>query len=270
VSAPRQIRPAAHFLARFGCFAIGTVYVLIGVWAMLALGRLAQPAADEERILQRIWALPFGGVLSGAVALGSAGYVIWLLFQAVFDPYRFGKTWKGIVERIGIALSALAYGAIAAKAVRVLLGDGGHGEHQEQDMVATILRWPAGQWLVGAAGAVVVIVGLYQLVYVYEADHKRQLRLRGRSKLARFSIDALAWAGYGARCAILVVLGGFLLRAAYSFNAGAVGDTDSAFDFLGLGGGRLGDALFSVVAVGTIAYGLFMYANGVYFEFGDD
>jgi hypothetical protein len=42
------------------------------------------------------------------------------------------------------------------------------------------------------------------------------------------------------------------------------------FNVLGLGGGTLGDGLFSAVAVGTIAYGLFMYANGLYFEFGDD
>ena len=47
-------------------------------------------------------------------------------------------------------------------------------------MVGVVLRWPAGRWLVAAAGAVVVIAGLYQLLYVYEGDHKRQLRLRGR------------------------------------------------------------------------------------------
>jgi hypothetical protein len=244
--------------------------VLVGVWAMLALWQVAYPAADEQRVLQRIMDIPFGSVLIGAVALGSGGYVVWLLFQAVFDPYRFGKTWKGVIERIGIALSTVAYGTIVAKALQVLLGDGAHGEQKQQHMVGIVLRWPAGRWLVAAAGAVVAIAGLYQLVYVYEGDHKRQLRLRGRSKASRVALDALAWVGYGARCAILVVLGGFLLRAAYSSNSRAVGDTDSAFNVLGLGGGTLGDALFSVVAVGTIAYGLFMYANGLYFEFGDD
>ena len=36
-----ELAPTFRVLARVGCFAIGTVYVLIGVWAMLALLRIA-------------------------------------------------------------------------------------------------------------------------------------------------------------------------------------------------------------------------------------
>jgi hypothetical protein len=42
-------RTAAQLLARIGCVAIGTVYVLVGALALLALSGLLIEAADEER-----------------------------------------------------------------------------------------------------------------------------------------------------------------------------------------------------------------------------
>jgi len=249
---------------------VGTVYVLIGAWAMLALLRLAGPAADEQRILHRIQQVPFGSLFIAAVAAGTTGYIFWLIFEAVFDPYQFGRTFKGVVERIGIAFSTIAYGMIVAAAARVLLGDGASNERRQQHLVGTVLHWPAGPWLVGAAGVVVAATGLYQLKYVYDGDHERRLEMDRHGKAARRTVNILGWAGYGARCAILLVIAGFLVHAAYSFNPRHVGDTDSAFDVLGLGGGVLGNILFSAVALGTIAYGVIMYINAVYFDFGKE
>ena len=248
---------------------VGTVYVLIGAWAMLALLRLADPAADEQRVLHRILQVPFGGVFIAAVAAGTSGYILWLIFEAVFDPYHFGSRLKGIVERIGIAFSTIAYGTIVAAAARVLWGDEASNERRQQRLVDTVLHWPAGPWLVGTAGVVVAVTGLYQLKYVYDGDHERRLEMERHGKTARLVVNILGWAGYGARCAILLVIAGFLVHAAYSFDPRAVGDTDSAFNVLGLGGGLPGDILFSAVALGTIAYGVVMYVNAVYFDFGD-
>lgn len=243
--------------------------MLIGVWAMLALLRIADPAADEQRVLHRIQQLPLGSVFIAAIAAGTSGYILWLIFEAVFDPYKFGNTLKGAVERIGIGLSTCAYGTIVAAAVRVLLGDGASSQPREQHLVATVLHWPAGRWLIAAAGLVAAFTGLYQLKYVYDGDHARRLDMDHHTPRARGLVNALGWAGYGGRCAILMVFAEFLLRAAYSFNPRAVGDTDAAFNTLGLSGGPLGDALFSAVALGTIAYGAVMYINAVYFDFGE-
>lgn len=266
MSLKQRMLPTARVLARIGCCSIGTIYVLIGVWAMLALLRVAGPAADEQRILQRLSDFPLGAVLIVLLALGTLAYILWLIFDAVFDPYKFGSGLKGLGERIGIGLSTLTYGKIAWSAVRVLVGSGGHGEQERQRVAWQVLEWPCGRWLVGVAGAAVAIVGLFQIKYVYEGEHHRWIELPRVSRFARVTVDCLAWAGYGARCAILLVLGWFLLHAAWSIDANDVGDTDSAFDFLGLGGSVLGHALFSVVALGTICYGLFMYVNGLRFK----
>jgi hypothetical protein len=265
----QTIAPVAHILARAGCVSVGTVYVLIGAWAMLALLRLADPAADEQRILHRILQVPFGGLFIAAVAAGTSGYILWLIFEAAFDPYHFGRTLKGLAERVGIAFSTIAYGTIVAAAARVLLGAGASNEGRQQRLVDAVLHWPAGQWLVGVAGVVVGVTGLYQLKYVYDGDHERRLEMDRHGKAARLTVNILGWFGYGARCAILLVIAGFLVHAAYSFDARDVGDTDSAFNVLGLAGGIVGNVLFSAVALGTIAYGVVMYINAVSFDFGE-
>jgi hypothetical protein len=43
---------------------------------------------------------------------------------------------------------------------------------------------------------------------------------------------------------------------------------DTAFDFVG--GGLVGDTAFAIVALGTIAYGVFMYANAWHYRFEAD
>jgi uncharacterized protein DUF1206 len=263
-----KIAPTCRVLARVGCFTIGTLYVLIGLWAMLALMRVADPAADEQRILTRIQELPFGSLCIAFITLGTVGYILWLLFEAIFDPYELGRTPKGVTERVGIGLSTLAYGVIVSAAVRALLGAGGHGEEKQQRMVAQVLDWPGGQWLVGGASVLLAGVAVYQLKYVYDRDHLRRIDLERWGAVARTAVNALGWAGHAGRCAILLVLSWFLLHAAWSFDPQAMGDTDSAFDFLGLGGGPVGNAVFAAVGLGTIAYGVFLYVNGVFFRFG--
>ena len=99
-------------------------------------GRAAHPAPHAGA--------PFGGAFIGAIAAGTSGYILWLVYEAVFDPYGFGKTLKGAAERIGIALSTFAYGVIVAAAARVLLGDGPDGRAPPTAVVATVLHWPAG------------------------------------------------------------------------------------------------------------------------------
>jgi len=262
----QKILPAARVLARVGFFSIGTVYVLIGLWAMLALLRVAKPAADEQRIMHRMTELPLGMAVIAGLGLGMLAYILWLISEVVFDPYRFGNRLRGVSERIGVALSALAYGNIAWAAVNVLLGSGAHGEQKRQRLAGQVMDWPAGRWLVGVAGLAVAIVGLLQVKYVFDGRHWQQIERSRLSRSARVTVDVLAWAGYCARCAILLVLGWFLLHAAWSFDPQDVGDTDSAFDFLGLGGGVLGRVVFSAVAFGTIGYGLFMYVTGVCFK----
>lgn len=139
-------RTILHFLARFGSVSVGTVYILIGVWALLALIGMAEPAADEARILHRFMSFPFGNVLIAILALGISGYVVWAVYEVVRDPYDFGSRFVGVMERVGLGIGALAYGSLAFSALMALLGKGGNGEEKQRALAAGILEWSGGRW----------------------------------------------------------------------------------------------------------------------------
>jgi hypothetical protein len=71
--------------------------------------------------------------------------------------------------------------------------------------------------------------------------------------------------GYSARGVLLAVLGYFFVEGAIEQSSVVVGDMDTAFDFIG--GGVVGNSAFAIVAAGTVAYGLFMYANAWLYKF---
>ena len=263
-----SVRKKARPMARFGCFSIGTVYVLVGVLALLALSGILIEAADEERMVYVMLGIPGGALLIWSIVAGMFAYLLWRLAEAVTDPYEFGSDWKGLAHRTGIALTGLSYGFVAVGAARIARGPGGNGEQseeQQQLMVSHILGWPAGPWIVGAAGVAVAIVALAQFVVLIRRAYLLEIDVDALSRTLRRAVHVLAWAGYSARAVILAVLGYFLVRGAYRTDAELVGDTDTAFDFIG--GGLVGDSAFFLVAIGTIAYGAYMYMCGAFYKF---
>lgn len=95
---------------------------------------------------------------NGIIA-GAAGYVVWRAAEVVVDPYEFGNDWKGLLQRGGAALSGVGYGISALSAARIALGKTAPttrdaAEADQQRLVAEVLEWPCGGWVIGAAGFV--------------------------------------------------------------------------------------------------------------------
>jgi hypothetical protein len=261
----KKYRKIAYILARYGCVSIGTVYILIGSMAILSLFGRGGDDADEERAMHYLLQYDLGEVLVWVVLAGMVGYIIWRIFEAVTDPYGFGTDLKGVGKRIGIALTSVGYGLIAYSAYDVLAGNGENSEQEQQFMIARVLAWDAGPWLIGAVGVVTAIAGLLQFRFVVNGNYKNWLNLENMETWKKRFVFALAWAGYFARGIILLVLGYFMVRGAIKKEPDEVGDTDTAFDFIG--GGIIGDSAFFLVAVGTICYGFFMYVFSVCYKF---
>ncbi len=161
------------------------------------------------------------------------------------------------------------YGLVAYSAARAALrppsGGRDAAEHQQQIFVARVLHWPGGAWIVGIAGAIVVVVGLIQFWLVIRRAYTTEIRMEPRTRRGEIALHVLAGYGYSARGVILCVLGYFFIRAATMQRPSLVGDTDTAFDFIG--GGLIGDTAFAIVALGTVAFGAFMYANAWLYRF---
>src|SRR5437764_6649885 len=157
-------------LARTGLVAKGVSYGIVGVLAIkLAVGAGGK-AASRAGALHTLAGQAFGKVMLALLAIGFAAYAIWRFVQAVAereDPDD-GET-KGAAKkwgkRAGYAGRGLIYAGLTASTVKILFGSSG-GQSQTgkaHKTTAVVLSWPAGTWLVGIAGAVIVGVGLWNL-----------------------------------------------------------------------------------------------------------
>lgn len=260
----RETRP----IARWGCVAIGTVYVLVGALALVALSGRFTGHADEDRMIHVVMGWPGGGILIWTIILGLAGYVLWRIVEVFVDPYEFGSDSWGLATRAGVGLSGTAYGVLAWSAARIALEPRGNSESSEQRqqlLVAQVLEWPGGPWWVAGTGLLLIVFAVMQFWLAARRAYTLEINMDDRSPGVRRVIHGLAWAGYSARGVILAVLGYFLLKGAWNRDPGQVGDTDTAFDFIG--GGFVGDTAFFVVAVATVCYGVFMYLCAAFYRF---
>lgn len=260
-----------HYLPIYGCISTGVIYVGIGVIALLSFFQVKEGGADESSMLAYLNNYLLGKIIVWLILLGTISYIVWRIFETAKDPYGYGKDTKGIARRTGIALSTIADAFIAYSAIQVILGKGNiqeDGEPEEQrQMVGLLFHENWGDWLIISVGAVVVITALVQFFYGVNQGYRARLDIAHFSSGTKSLIHFLAWVGYLARGIILGIIGFFFIKAGFLENASYVVNTDKAFDFIG---DDVGHLYFILVAIGTICYGLFMFALGVTYETNRD
>lgn len=256
-----------HYLPVYGCVSTGIIYVGIGVIAMLSFLKIKHGGADESSLLAFLNNYVVGKVFIWIILLGTVSYIVWRIYEAVKDPYSYGKEAKGIAMRTGIALSSIADVFIAYSAIQVLLGVGNiqeNGQPEEQrQLVSLIFQESWGSLFIISLGAIISITALIQFFYGITKGYSERLDIAHFSPAIKSLIHFLAWVGYLARGIILGIIGFFFIKAGIVRNAIYVVNTDKAFDFIG---DDIGHLYFILVAIGTICYGLFMFALGVTYK----
>ncbi len=218
---------------------------------------------DNQGALRVIAHEPFGQFLLGLMTLGLAGYALWRFIEAFLDPENEGSDAKGLGKRLGYFISGVAYAGIAYGAYRLLEGaSGSSSTHNTRDWTARLLSEPFGQWLVGLLGLIVIGIGIAQLVQAYKADFDKRLDLGGLSQSARHWILIFGRWGVAARGIVFGIIGLFLLQAALHSSAGRAIGLDGALAVLARQ--PFGPWLLGFVALGFIAYGLFMLVEARY------
>jgi hypothetical protein len=267
----KKKRTIIHYLPVYGCIATGIIYGAIGVIAILSFLQIRHGGADESSLLLILDDYLIGKIFIWIILLGTVCYIVWRFYEAVRDPYDYGKGMKGITKRAGIALSTVADILIVNAAIRVILGishirpDGKPAE--EQAMVHIILQQDHGQWLVITIGLVYLVTAAIQLLYGITRGYKERVDIAHFSTLIKNTIHCLAWAGYSGRGIILGIIGFFFIKAGTAENEQWVVNTDQAFDFIG---DHVGHVYFILVAIATFCYGLFMLAQGIAYDTDKD
>ncbi|GGW46338.1 DUF1206 domain-containing protein [Streptomyces xantholiticus] len=243
--------------ARWGFAARGVIYLLVGVLALhIAFGDGGRQA-DRGGALAELSEQPFGSLLLWTLGAGLVGMALWRLSEALFEPggaddHKMGKRLLSVGRCLFYAFVAYSVLAFAA-------GESGSGssDKQSQDVTARALELPAGQWIVGVAGAGVVVAGGWVAVRAALRKYGKHLKRGAMSRRARRFVDVTGVGGGVARGLLFAAVGVFVVRAAISYEPDRVkGFDDTLRSFAGT---PAGPWLLVLVAAGLVLFGFFSF-----------
>jgi Domain of Unknown Function (DUF1206) len=249
-----------EWLSRAGFVARGLIYGIVGILALkLALGHGGK-LTNQQGALQTVAHQPFGKLLLTLVAIGLGGYAMWRLVRAAIGHGPEGA--DSGVERVGAFGSGVFYGALCALAIEILLGADSKSAGSAKKETAGVLGWPAGAWIVGIAGVVMIGVALYQ---GYRGITKKFLDDSKTAEMGprtRKGISALGTVGHVARMIVFGLVGIFLVKAAVDFNPHAAVGLDGAL--AKIVHRSYGPVALGIVAVGLVAFALYSLSDARY------
>jgi uncharacterized protein DUF1206 len=244
-----------EWLSRAGFVARGLIYGIIGVLAVkVALGQGGK-LENQQGALHTVAHQPFGKLLLVLVAIGLGSYALWRLVRAALGHGPEGSD-SGL-ERLAALASGLVYLALCVIAIRILTGSGGSANTDKT--AAGVFGWPAGTWIVGAAGLVLIGVGLYQGYRGVTKDFLADSKTEEMSPLVRRWIGWIGLVGHLARMVVFGLVGVFLVKAAIEYNPRAAVGLDGAL--AKLLNHSYGELLLGVVAAGLIAFAVYSFSD---------
>lgn len=242
-------------MARLGFATEGIVYVLVGGLAVLLATGQGGRATGSTGAIQTLGALPFGGVLLYAAAIGLAAYGLWRLFEAAMNPLGVSGA-KGAASRLGFLVGGLVHLGLAVVAFKLARGAGAPAGDPTRPWIVRVMHEPGGRVLIALIGAVLVGHALYQLVCAVRGQLPRELEPIGPGGQRATWLVNLGRAGLAARGVVFGLIGQRLVAAAW--HARAAESRDVGGTLRDLGTQAYGDLLLGVVAAGLAAYGIFM------------
>jgi hypothetical protein len=216
-------------------------------------------------VLLAIVVQPFGILLLALVATGLAGYVVWRIYQSIFDSEQKGTGALGLAQRAGYLGSGIFYGGLAYTAYQILRGIYKAEGNTPQDWTAWLLAQPYGVWLVGLSGVVMMGVALEELWRSYRASFRKDCRVDQMGPVERGAFMCVGRMGIAARALVYGLIGLFLVLAAHRYDpseAGGLGDALAR-----IAAYSTGPWLLAAVALGLLAYGLYALAEARYRRF---
>jgi hypothetical protein len=247
------VAPVIDVLTRVGFAAKGMVTILVGVLALRYALREGGGITDQEGAVEWVLRHPFGRWMLGALAVGLAGYAVWMFVAAVLDPERKGTSFQGVAERIGFFITGIGYTLLGYTAFALLLGRRDVGGEDVRQLVARALAPHGGRALVGFAGLIVMTAGIFQLRLGISGRFRNQLQ-SGLSRLELVIVDLSGRVGYVTLGILSLIIGWSLVQVALTYDPSKLNGWQDALWLLSSLGGRVA---LAAAALGLSCYGLF-------------
>ncbi|MEO6093708.1 MAG: DUF1206 domain-containing protein [Novosphingobium sp.] len=232
-------------LVRVGYAARGLVYLLLGYLALTSAGDVSAGPAASFDVIQ---AIPLGSLVLYVTALGLLAYALYRFIAAVGDVEHQGSEAKGIARRVGYFVSGLTHTVLAWTALQFAQGNkqsstGGGSEKA----AGTLLAWDLGPIVLGVVGLALVAAAVFQGRSAITASFKR--RVGGGAPPA---VRWMGQAGYAARAVVFLLVGWSLIKSAWLGSQAEVKGFGQALMSM-----RENDAVYAVVAIGLLMFGVF-------------
>jgi len=252
-----------RWLVRTGFWARGVTYGVIGALAIaLACGAGTDGTApDQQGALALVARAPLGFLALIVIVAGLLAYAIWKFTQAIRGHGPEGGGGLSAFDRLANGAGGVAYLVFCAVALRIVVGGGGSkGSSAAPRRAASgVLGWPAGPWLVGAAGVGLVAVSAYQAYDALAGRFTAQIKMGEMDRSERQMFCALGRIGLVTRALVFAVCGYFLARTAVTFDPGSAVGVDGAL-------ARLHQQPWGPWIVGFVGVGLLVFAGFSLYE----
>jgi hypothetical protein len=260
---------ALENLARVGLIAYGVVHLLVA-WLAIQLAWFGGggKSADQSGAMSTVAESPVGKPLLWLIAVGFVALAVWQAAEVLRWRGQWtasGKARAKALQRSGKALVKVAiYVVLAVLAIRFAIGSGGSSSQQQQDTTAGVFGWPAGRWLVGAAGLVLIGVGIYHVYKGVTKGFLEEIDTSDASPSALRLVTRLGQVGFPGKGVALAGVGVLLIWAAVTFDPSKASGLDGAMHaILDL---PLGQILLTLVALGIAAFGAYLFVRARYPE----
>jgi Domain of Unknown Function (DUF1206) len=239
-------------LSRAGFVARALIYGIIGLLAFDLVVGHGGKITNQQGALRTVEQRSFGHVLLTLLAIGLGGYAIWRLVRAFLGHGREGAD-SGI-ERLGALGSGIVYALMCLVAIQILTGPGASGGNTKKT-ASDVFGWPAGRWLIGAAGLVLGGVAVYQFIRGVGHKFLDDSKTEEMPQVVRTLFTILGTIGHVARAVVFGLVAVFLLKASYDYKANEAIGLDGAL--AKLYNGAYGSWLLGAVAAGLIVFSCF-------------
>lgn len=249
-----------ELFARGGFVARGVIYGIIGLLALeLALGDGGR-ATNQQGAMATVAHQSFGHVLLIAVAIGLGGYALWRFSRAALGhgPEASDSTF----DRIASFASGVVYAALCVLAIEILSGSTNRQSSNTHKTTAGVLGWPAGTWLVGAAGVAFLGIAAYQGYKGISKEFLDDSKTGEMSPGGKRAFTAIGVFGHLARMVVFGMVGYFLVKAALDYSPAQAVGLDGVL--ARLVHGSYGPVLLGIVAAGLVAFALYSICDARY------
>jgi hypothetical protein len=244
-------------LARVGTVVYGGVHLLVA-WLVirLAFGDSAGSASGSGA-LHTLAQTGVGRISLYGVAAGFFALFVWQGLEACFGYWR-DELSKRIFSRLLSGAKAVIFGGIGVNSLVIALGAGSSSGSGTHGVTARVMALPAGPFIVGAVGVVIIGIALGMAYYGLAQNFRDTMSEDGETGPSGRAYRTLGTVGYVSKAVAIALVGGLFGYAAVTHDPQKSGGLDQALhDVLQQ---PFGSPALVVVALGLTCFGLFCFA----------